>query len=97
MPTIPDLRHNAEITKEHCFVLMDRLGQTLDLLEGTLNAFAGLAAEIDVEVMQMHFEANFEPEAFCRLFGTDIGKGVLVGTFIQVLSDQIMAQDLEEI
>jgi hypothetical protein len=93
---IPDLRSNTDITLEHCFVLVELFGKTMDTIEGTLNVFQGMAEGLDPHLMKDYYETQFEPEAFNRLFQTELGKGVLVGAFAQSLLEQ-MAQDLENL
>lgn len=96
MRRIPDLRNNAEITLEHCFVLINHFGQMMDQIEGTVNAFQGMAEGLDPNLMKDYFEQMFEPEAFQRLFMTEMGKGCLIGAFAQALMSE-MVDDLESL
>lgn len=91
---IPDLHANAEVTLEHCYILVEYFGKSMDLIEGTVNAFQGMADGLDPSLMKDYYESQFEPEAFNRLFGTDLGKGILVGSFAQALLSQ-MSEDME--
>lgn len=91
---VPDLRpDHTEITLEHCWVLINKLGEAFDLLEGTRGVFTEIEREINPELLKNHFEELFEPQAFSRLFSTELGKGVLVGTFAQVLLEKVRAED----
>jgi hypothetical protein len=93
---IPDLRNHAEITLEHCHVLVHLFGQTMDQIEGTVNAFQGMSDGLDPSLLKDYYEQLFEPEAFQRLFSTEMGKGVLLGAFAQALMSQI-SEDMEGI
>lgn len=94
--SIPDLRNDAEITLEHAYVLVEYFGKSLDLIEGTVNAFDGMANDLDPNLMKDYFDSQFEPEAFTRLFGTEMGKGLLIGCFAQSLLSA-MAEDMENL
>src|SRR5690606_26899604 len=90
---IPDLRNNPEITTEHCSVLLERLSKTFDLMDGQ-DGF-DLTNEIDPQVMKAHYEEWFEVEAFERLFVTEMGKGVLVGSFLHRLLEKMEEADAD--
>lgn len=93
--TVPDLRHTPEITLEHCSVLLEKISQALELIEGTEGY--GIE-EMDVTPLLHHFEELFEPEAFQKLFmeKSGFGKGILVGTFMTRLLSQVEAEDSDE-
>jgi hypothetical protein len=87
MNLIPDLRNNHEVTLEHCSVLLEKLATTLQQIEGKQTWF-DVTKEIDPSYLQDHYEEFFEGEEFGRLFQTELGKGVLVGTFFQRLLER---------
>lgn len=95
--SIPDLQADKnEITLEHCYVLVDRLGIALDLIEGTPGAHKEITDAVNPELLKDHFEEHFVPDEFCRLFKTELGKGVLVGTYAKALMEQIIKERFEE-
>jgi hypothetical protein len=77
---IPDLRadHN-EFTIEHCSVLLERLGTTLDKIYG--GGMAELAAEADAERMRDDLISLMSANQLSKLFDDDIGKGLIIGIF----------------
>lgn len=91
---IPDLRDNSEITLEHCSVLLERIGKTLEIIEGEHGY--EVTDKINSELLLEHYVEYFEPEAFTRMFGTELGKGVLVGTYLQRLLDRITLEEVED-
>lgn len=91
---IPDLRQTNEITLEHCSVLLERIGSTLEIIEG--EAGYSVTSLINPELLRQHYEGHFEPEAFTRMFATELGKGVLVGSYLQRLLDKIALEKAEE-
>lgn len=92
---IPDLRDTPEITLEHCSVLLEKIEEALNMME-ELEGFAqAFVQEIDSNVLLDHYEEHFEVDRFARLFRTEFGKGVLVGSFVQRLFDKI-AIDMAE-
>lgn len=80
MRVIPDLRNEPEITLEHCSVLLEKIGNTLEVIDG--EAGLAVAQAINPEMLLIHFEDTFRPEEFQNLFKTEMGKGVLFGTFM---------------
>ncbi len=90
---IPDLRYDNEITLEHCSVLLERIGKTLEIIEGEQGYL--VADKINPRLLLEHYEEHFEPKAFSRMFGTELGKGVLVGSYLQRLLDKIAIQEVE--
>lgn len=91
---IPDLRNNNEITLEHCSVLLERIGTVLEIIDGQRGF--DVTSLINPKLLLAHYEEEFEPEAFARMFLTELGKGVLVGTYIQRLQDRIREEELED-
>lgn len=88
---IPDLRiYNNEVTLEHCSVLQERLGRVLE------EAYPGQDLNVitnnnfDPERMREEILEIFTLDAFMNLFNTEMGKGVLIGAFLQeyVLGDE---------
>ena len=77
---IPDLRDNPEITTEHCSVLLEKLGVTLEIMYDD-ESLRDLAGEADAAQMASDLGTVFSVEQFHRLFQTELGKGLLVGVF----------------
>jgi DNA-binding cell septation regulator SpoVG len=91
---IPDLRADAEITLEHCSVLLEKIGNTLEVIDGQPGF--QVATLINPELLLEHYEDTFQPEEFCNLFRTEMGKGVLVGTYVQRLLERIKHEQEED-
>lgn len=62
-------------------------------MENSSGNFREVIDLIDAKEMQEHFQAYFDPGSFSRLFNSDLGKGVLVGSFAQQLMERA---DLEQ-
>jgi hypothetical protein len=86
---LPDLRADDEITLEHCFILIDELGKAFDTIEGTDGHFTGIAEHVNPHVMKQYFDSQFPAFAFIRMFHHPLGKGVLVGMFMEHLNQII--------
>lgn len=91
---IPDLRHNNEITLEHCSVLLEKLGEALDIMDGQKNNFE--VHRLDPSRLQEHFEDFFEPAAFARMFQSTHGKYVLIGTYLMRMQQRMMEDEVGE-
>lgn len=92
--TIPDLRLNDEITLEHCSVLLERIGKTLEIIEGQ-EGFS-VTNLINPELLLEHYKEQFDAESFCKMFNTELGKGVLVGTYVQRLLEKIKYEEEQD-
>lgn len=76
--------HDNEVTLEHCSVLQERLASILaeaypsesDINEIVLNHF-------DPRIIREHLLELFTREALLSMFQTEMGKGVIMGAFIQ--------------
>lgn len=87
--SILDLRTDGEfITLDHCYLLLERLGQSLDCMEGTESVFKEIAEEIDPTSVQEYLQRYFEAPEFYRLYRTEMGKGILVGVIVKSLLDK---------
>lgn len=81
---LPDNSSYQEITTEHISTIQERLGKVL------ADAYPGYE---DIEdIVNNHFELDqlkgdilslFTQQAFLTLFKTEMGKGVIIGAFIQ--------------
>lgn len=90
---IPDLRaEHTDITFEHCHILLVRVAQAITMMEGA-DDFEFLADEIEVETLYRFYNLTFEKEPFNRLFQTEFGKGVLIGTFVQELKERGLSME----
>lgn len=94
--TIPDLRLDNEITLEHCYVLIEHLGYSFDTIEGASRGTFQEIANVDPTRMKEHFDSLFPADSFARLFQTEIGKGVLVGTYAHRLLMLSKKEELDE-
>ncbi len=81
-------------TLEHFTVLQERLGAILDAaypgeldIDGVINA-------IDTTKLKDTILDMFTEEAFLRLFSTEMGKGVILGTFL--LQEKILVMNEDE-
>lgn len=81
---IPDLnQEDGVVTIEHCSVLQERLGQVLE------DAYPGQSLDeiintrINPDTMREEILEMFTPEAFLTMFQTELGKGVIIGAFVQ--------------
>jgi hypothetical protein len=92
---IPDLRVTPEITLEHCSVLMKRIETAIDLIDGS-DIGPAFVDDLDITILLQHYEEQFEPQAFFRMFSTEAGKNILVGTYVQRLLDMMEDEDAEE-
>lgn len=91
---LPDLREeDGIVTIEHCSVLQERLGLVLeDAYPGqSLNEI--INTRINPHSMKEEILELFTPEAFLTMFQTELGKGVIIGAFVQ---KYILSQDVEE-
>lgn len=87
---IPDLRAELTgITFEHCHVLVVKVTETINLMEGN-NEFGDIENELDLSLLLRFFKTTYEVDTFNRLFQTELGKGVLVGSFVQELQKRGM-------
>lgn len=81
---LPDLRPEHEITLEHCSVLLERLKLALRAVyPGDPEEWSMICDAINPEMMRRDIMSMFDKTAFQNLFGTELGKGVLVGAFAQ--------------
>jgi hypothetical protein len=92
-PSIPDLHADNEITLEHCYILVERLGKGFDALEGTNGFYKHIADLVNPARIKEFYDSFLEPPAFSRLFQTEFGKGVLIGMFMQNLNGLIDQQN----
>jgi hypothetical protein len=84
--TIPDLRDDHDqITLDHCYVLLTRLTEALDTLEGSTGKFADIIENFDPSIIQEDLQKYLDAPEFSRLFKSDFGKGVLVGFYVKAL------------
>lgn len=83
--TIPDLRlEQAEVTLEHCSVLLEKLIEALSTTyEGDSLEFQQICLHIDAVRMRRDLLKIFTEKALLKLFSTPFGKGVIVGSFVQ--------------
>lgn len=95
---IPDLNDDHdEITLDHCYVLIEHLGKVFSQMEGTPDGvFGGIVDELNPEIMRDHLQSVFKTPEFSRLYKTEMGKGVLIGTFAKNLLDSINDESNEE-
>lgn len=71
------------VTIEHCSVLQERLGHILNDAYPEEN-LANIATEhMDPVRMRLEILELFTPKAFTTMFQTEMGKGVIIGAFIQ--------------
>ncbi len=91
---IPDLRYGNEITLEHCSVLLEKLGEALDTMDGQKNGFE--THKLNPQLLLEHFEEFFDPAMFTRLFQDEYGKYVLIGTYLMRMQQLMLEEELED-
>ncbi len=84
---LPDLQQESGVTLEHCSVLLEKIGRVLGIMDG-IDSY-DVVNEINPQLLMEHYEEHFDPPAFARMFKTELGKGVLVGTYVQRLLERI--------
>lgn len=90
---IPDLQsYDDTVTIEHCSVLQERLGQILDEAFPEENLAVITTEHLDPVRMRTELLELFTPKAFLTMFQTEMGKGVIIGAFIQ----EYIFSELEE-
>jgi hypothetical protein len=86
---IPDLRLDQDqITLDHCYVLLVKLSEALDVISGTKGQFDELVNGFDPTVIQEDLQKYLNAPEFSRLFQNEspgFGKGVLVGFYAKEL------------
>lgn len=92
MRQIPDLRDTPEITLEHCSVLLEKIGKAIDIMEGETGT--DVTALLNPELLKDHYEKFFDLEAFDRLFKTELGKGVLIGSYVQKALEKMKGEEI---
>lgn len=85
--------HSDQVTLEHCSVLQERLGAVLDKAYPHQDLGAIVTNNINPEILKEDILTLFSEPAFLALFDTEMGKGVLIGAFIQ---EFVMNQEDEE-
>ncbi len=80
---LPDLRYDDMITTEHCSVLQERLGKILETAYPGDDLFSIVNTRINPELMKTKLLEIFTPKALLTMFQTELGKGVIIGAFIQ--------------
>lgn len=92
-----DLKTYNEITAEHCYILLQRVGQAISQMEAD-SGYDGLALanEIDPVHMKDHFESHISKKAFQHLFKSEFGKNILVGMFVQKLVQESLSEEVDE-
>ena len=83
--TIPDLRRDSDIELDHMSVLLEKLGKVLaEAYDGEDPAeMAKLCDMVDPVSMRQDMSQIFTKNAFFGLYGSEFGRGVLVGAFFQ--------------
>lgn len=94
---IPDLRPEmSEVTLEHCSVLLELLQERLaDVYEGNPSEFRSACDSLDVADMKDDLLTLYSQKAFTRLFATQFGKGVLLGSFMQKFVMPLADEELD--
>lgn len=85
---IPDLRDANDITIEHVGVLQERMGNILDEAHPDQGIADIINNHFDPEAMKEEMLTIFTPDAFLKLFQTEMGKGVIIGAFYQAYIDK---------
>ncbi len=92
---MPDLRaSDGEITLEHCSVILEYITKALHDFDGQENFDA---SEISPYGLLDRYNELFEPPQFHRMFGTEMGKGVLAGIYIHQALLRMWEEDLDNI
>lgn len=88
--TIPDLRsEHTEITLEHCSVLLEGMNKALGMMyEDGQEEFQLICDNINPEAMKSDLSILFTPKAFSNLFRSPMGKGILIGAFLQRIMNE---------
>lgn len=73
----------AAVTLEHIAVLQERLGATLEETDPGQGISEIVQSHFDPEQMRGELLEMFTPRALLNLFQTEMGKGVILGAFIQ--------------
>lgn len=98
MSYIPDLRAsslNDSITLEHCSVLLEKLRDVIAITEDSED-FGYIADNVDLDEMLSMFKEAYQPDEFNRLFKSDLGKGVLIGVYSQMLAESLEKGEEDE-
>ena len=80
------------ITIEHCTVLQERLARVLQEAYPTED-WSVVLNHINPEWMLEEIPEMFQEEAFAALFKTELGKGVIIGAFVQ---EHVLNQPTDE-
>ena len=94
---IPDLQaYDDMVTIEHCSVLQERLAQILDDAYPEENIAQIATDHLDPVRIRAELLELFTPKAFLTMFQTEMGKGVIIGAFIQkFIFDPTLEEDNE--
>lgn len=80
----PDINQYQDlVTIEHCSVLQERLGAILNDAYPEENLAVIATEHMDPVRMRTELLDIFTPKAFLTMFQTEMGKGVIIGAFIQ--------------
>ncbi len=81
---MPDLRNDSEdVTIEHISVLQERLGQILSQAYPGDDISKIVSHHFDPTKMRTEMLDLFTDKAFLAMFKSEMGKGVIIGAFIQ--------------
>lgn len=89
---IPDInQYDDLVTVEHCSVLQERLGQILDDAYPEENLAVIAVEHLDPTRMKKELLELFTPKALLTMFQTELGKGVIIGAFVQkyIFSEEV--------
>lgn len=80
---IPDLRENSgKITAEHASVLLEKMGRLFQDIYGDEEIMKDVL-EMDPVQMAEDLSSMLSHERFFKLFQYDLGRGMLIGLFVQ--------------
>lgn len=80
---IPDLRADDEVTVEHISVLQEHLGNLMQEIYIDNELKHIINHHFDPTKMQEDILKIFTKKAFLTMFQTEMGKGLILGAFIQ--------------
>lgn len=81
-----DLGYNtteSSVTVEHCSVIIERLSKILQTAYPGDDISVIVDKHLDPRIVRRDVLTLFTPEAFIAMFQTEMGKGVIIGAFIQ--------------
>lgn len=91
MDKIPDLRADNEITLEHCYMLLEKVGTAVSTMEDNVEYGADIVNGIDIQHMKDFYVEMYTPNNFTRLYLTVFGQGVLVGSYVNFLFSYVLS------